>query len=110
MIVQLTQVEGTCAQIVGKCSEMNCPSHCRSLQPGASSHCGFFNLCTCFYMIGHPPGSRQPYCNLGLGKCDKDCDSSCCNTKCASTYKHYSPTGSCVQEYGMNLCICSYNE
>ncbi|KAK2450023.1 defensin protein [Trifolium repens] len=84
-------------------------SHCNSYARGVrvlGSSCSFHNLCTCIF-YRPPPGSEQPACDVGMGICTRDCQDDCCNNKCVSRFRK---TGqeSCVDDFNMILCLCSY--
>jgi len=107
MTVQLTVEGNTCSDVFARCDDIDCRSHCKSLH-GASSFgfiCDDFNLCTCFFNQDSPSPN---ICHAGVGTCFQgECDLSCCNARCASTFKEAS--GTCVPNPGTkDRCVCSY--
>ncbi|XP_039688341.1 defensin-like protein 181 isoform X2 [Medicago truncatula] len=106
--VQYSTVEaGTCTSIFNRCDDIDCSSHCQSAHGtlGVSWRCDLFNLCTCTF--NQDPSSNN-LCRIGMGTCYQDeCDQSCCNAKCAGTYKE--GFGSCIpNQFTKDRCVCSY--
>ncbi|KEH37609.1 hypothetical protein MTR_2g043170 [Medicago truncatula] len=100
--VQLTVEGGQCSEIYDSCAAGNCNDYCRVLYGvniALGSFCDDSNMCTCLYK----KESSTYSCNMGLGACIKgNCDSSCCNVRCASKFKH--AKGDCNQD----RCVCHY--
>lgn len=108
--VQLIGVEATCSIFLGSCDGIECDVNCKANYTDGKGSCYFNNLCTCFYDRAPPKDTTEHFrqCTIGYQQsCDADCDESCCNSKCAKTFRD--GLGNCVDYSGNKLCICHYS-
>ncbi|CAI8589932.1 unnamed protein product [Vicia faba] len=107
--VQFIQIDGECSKLVGNCETSDCNKLCNFKARGVgviNASCSSLHLCTCTF-DRPPPGGPTPPCDFVLGLCTNSCNYDCCDKKCKGSFPN-TGSGTCIQVWGRDLCMCSY--
>ncbi|XP_058753163.1 putative defensin-like protein 180 [Vicia villosa] len=107
--VQFIQIDGECSVLVGDCKMLDCTAHCNFFAKGVrvlKASCSYLHLCMCTF-DRPPPGGPESPCDVVLGVCTNDCNYECCDKKCKASFPN-TGSGTCLEFFGQDLCLCSY--